>query len=99
MEKELKLGHMLGPFDEPPLPDMVFSPLHLVPKAGSENKYRLIHNLAFPYNEESVNHSIPPEESSVQYHYIGELIEMAIRLGKDIWGAGWILPMHSGTWG
>ena len=86
VEKELKLGHMLGPFDEPPLPDMVFSPLHLVPKAGSENKYRLIRNLAFPYNEESVNRSIPPEESSVQYHYIGELIEMAIRLGKDIWG-------------
>ena len=86
VEKELKLGHMLGPFDEPPLPDMVFSPLHLVPKAGSDNKFRLIHNLAFPYNEESVNRSIPPEESSVQYHYIGELIEMAIRLGKDIWG-------------
>ena len=86
VEKELELGHMLGPFDEPPLPDMVFSPLHIVPKAGSENKYRLIHNLAFPYNEESVNRSIPPEESSVQYHYIGELIEMAIRLGKDIWG-------------
>ena len=86
VEKELKLHHMLGPFDEPPLPDMVFSPLHLVPKAGSENKYRLIHNLAFPYNEESVNCSIPLEESSVQYHYIGELIEMAIRPGKDIWG-------------
>ena len=84
--KEVLLGHMLGPFDEPPLPDMVYSPLHIVPKAGSENKYRLIHNLAFPYNEDSVNRSIPPEESSVQYHYIGELIEMAIRLGKDSWG-------------
>ena len=36
--KEVLLGHMLGPFDEPPLPDMVYSPLHIVPKAGSENK-------------------------------------------------------------
>ena len=75
-----------GPFDEPPLPNMVFSPLHLVPKAGAPGKYRLIHNLAFPYNEGSVNRSIPPEESSVQYHYIGELIQLALQLGKDIWG-------------
>ena len=86
VQKEVDLGHMLGPFEEPPLPNMVFSPLHLVPKAGAPGKYRLIHNLAFPYNEESVNRSIPPEESSVQYHYIGELIQLALQLGKDIWG-------------
>ena len=98
VEKELKLGNMLGPFDEPPLPDMVFSPLHLVPKTGSENKYRLIHNLAFPYNEESVNRSILPEESSVQYHYIGELIEMAINWGKTSGAAEWIFPMPSEIW-
>lgn len=86
VKKELELGHMLGPFDEPPLPDMVYSPLHLVPKAGAPKKFRLIHNLAFPYTAQSVNRSIPPEESSVHYHYIDELIEMALQLGKNIWG-------------
>ena len=86
VQKELDLGHMLGPFDEPPLPDMVYSPLHLVPKAGNLDKYRLIHNLAFPYTEQSVNKSIPKEESSVTYHYIDELIEMALTLGENIWG-------------
>ena len=77
---------MLGPFDEPPLPDMVYSPLHLISKAGAEGKYRLIHNLAFPYNEGSVNRSIPKEESAFQYHYIDELIQLALQLGSDIWG-------------
>ena len=86
VQKELDLGHMLGPFDEPPLPNMVYSPLHLVPKAGNPDEYRLIHNLAFPYTEQSVNKSIPKEESSVHYHYIDELIEMAIDLGENIWG-------------
>ena len=86
VQKELDLGHMLGPFDEPPLPDMVNSPLHLVPKAGNPDEYRLIHNLAFPYTEQSVNKSIPKGESSVTYHYIDELIEMAITLGENIWG-------------
>ena len=51
VQKELDLGHMLGPFDEPPLPDMVYSPLHLVRKAGNLDEYRLIHNLAFPYTD------------------------------------------------
>ena len=84
--KEVELGHMLGPFDEPPIPNLVFSPLHLVKKAGSEDKWRLIHNLAFPYTEESVNRSIPPEEASVQYHYIDELIALALELGPNITG-------------
>lgn len=86
VQKEVKLGHMLGPFDEPPLPNMVYSPLHLVPKAGDVKKHRLIHNLAFPYNQESVNRCIPPEQSSVSYHYIDELIQLAMELGPNIWG-------------
>ena len=86
IQKELELGHMLGPFDDPPLPNMVFSPLHLVPKAGDSNKSRLIHNLAFPYDHQSVNKCIPPEEKSVTYHYIDELIQLALDLGPNIWG-------------
>ena len=80
------MGHMLGPFDEPPLEGIVYSPIHLVNKARDPNKSRLIHNLAFPYNDQSVNQCIPPSQSSIQYHYIDELIDFAISLGKDIWG-------------
>ena len=55
IDEEVAKGHMLGPFTEPPFPNMVFSPINLVPKAGSEGKLCLIHDLSYPYNEESVN--------------------------------------------
>ena len=58
IDKEVRLGHMLGPFDEPPFEQMVFSLINIVPKAGSVNKYWLIHNLKFPYNNQSVNSCI-----------------------------------------
>ena len=37
IEKEIMLGHMLGPFDKPPLKGMVYSPINFVPKASSKN--------------------------------------------------------------
>ena len=84
--KEVEMGHMLGPFDSPPIENLVYSPIHIVKKAGSPNKWRLIHNLAWPYNDQSVNRCIPESESSVQYHYIDELIDLALQLGENIWG-------------
>ena len=87
IDKEVKLGHMLGPFNEPPFEDMVYSPVNIVPKAGSNNKYRLIHDLKFPYNEESVNSFIPEHNSTVQYHHIDEVIEMALAIGTCVKGA------------
>ena len=32
IDEEVTKGHMLGPFTEPPFPNMVFSPINLVPK-------------------------------------------------------------------
>ena len=82
------LGHMLGPFDEPPLEGMVYSPINLVPKARSKNKYRLIHDLAYPYNtNQSMNSCIPEENSKVEYHQIDEVIQMALSLGILVKGA------------
>ena len=87
IDKEVKLEHMLGPFDEPPFKDMVYSPVNIVPKAGSNNKYRLIHDLKFPYNEESVNSCIPEHNSTVRYHHIDKVIEMALAIGTCVKGA------------
>ena len=86
IDEEVKMGHMLGPFNEPPLEGMVYSPIHLVDKARDPTKSRLIYNLVYPYNDQSVNQCIPPSQSSVQYHYIDKLIDFAISLSKDIWG-------------
>ena len=42
---------------------------------------RLIHDLAYPYNSESVNSCIPEENLSVQYHHIDEVINMVLTIG------------------
>ena len=42
IDKEVAAGHVLGPFSEPPIPNLVYSPINLVPKAGSPNSWRLI---------------------------------------------------------
>ena len=70
VDKEIKKGHMLGPFDQPPLPNMVYSLLNLVPKAGLEGEFRLIHDLAYPYNDESINRCVPEDTvfSEVSLH-------------------------------
>ena len=86
IDKELAMGHMLGPFETQPFKNMVFSPINIVPKPGTK-KYRLIHDLAYPYNNESVNSCIPEENSSVQYHHIDEVINMAIAIGVCARGA------------
>ena len=86
MDKEVELCHMLGPFDESPLDNLVYSPINIVPKSGSTDKYRLIHDLAFLYNsDESVNSCIPESNASLQYHYIEEVIEMGLALGAVLW--------------
>ena len=84
VDKEVAKGHILGPFDfdNPPLPELFFSPINLVRKINSPDEFRLIHDLSHPFgSDESVNACIPEEESSVQYHYLDEVIEMAIRIG------------------
>ena len=53
------------------------SPLNLVDKAGNPGKYRLIHNLAFPYDETSINACIPDSQSKVKY----QKFDVAILLG------------------
>ena len=86
VDVEIEKGHMLGPFDEPPMEGMSFSPINLVEKAGGkEGEYRLIHDLAFPYDgESSVNTCIPPENSKVCYHHIDEVIDMALEIGQSV---------------
>ena len=82
MDEEISKGHMMGPFDEPPLPDMVFLPINLVLKP--DGSHRLIHDLAHPYNGvNSVNVCIPQSNSYVQYHYIDKVIDMALHIGSS----------------
>ena len=53
VHKEVKLGRVKGPFQKPPLPNIMILPLSLVPKAGQEmvegmaKSYRLVHTAVF----------------------------------------------------
>ena len=51
LQDEIVAGRLAGPFDKPPIEDMWFSPLGLVPK---EDKFRLITHLSYPRGD-SVN--------------------------------------------
>ena len=89
VNKEVKLGCILDPFNSPPIDNLVYSPLNIVPKEGDQDatdecKWHLIHDLAYPYNDQSINCCIPEENASVDYPYIDEVIGMAITIGTGL---------------
>ena len=83
IQKEVKQGHFLGPFMEPPLDGLICSPLNLVPKAGNPGKFRLIHNLAFPYNHNSVNANIPDHQAVVSFVPFDIAVQICQFLGPN----------------
>ncbi|KAM4038547.1 uncharacterized protein ACNLHF_016903 [Anomaloglossus baeobatrachus] len=98
--KEVALGRMAGPFQALPFPDLVVSPLGVVPKK-EPGKFRLIHHLSYPRGR-SVNDGIPAELCSVVYTSFDEAIRWVKKCGKgalmaktDIESAFRLLPVHS----
>ena len=79
IEKEISLDRIAGPFSEPPFPNMVISPIGVVPK--KDGKWRMIHHLSFP-DGESVNDAIPEEESTVQYATVDQAVDTILQLGR-----------------
>ena len=87
VKEEIKLKQCLGPYKKEPLPGLICSPLNLVLKAGSKGKFRLIHNLAYPYNENSINATIPDYEAKVEYLKFNHVIKLGLQHG---------ISMHTG---
>lgn len=56
IDKNLKNQAMLGPFEQPPIPDLCFRPLMTVPK--EETKRRIIVDFSFPQGK-AINDGIP----------------------------------------
>ena len=75
ISKELQLGRIMGPYDEPPhVQNYKISPLGVVPKK-TPRKFRIIHHLSYPEGS-SVNDFIPREISSVQYETVQDAISI-----------------------
>ena len=81
IDKELQAGRLLGPFTQPPFPNFHVSPIKLVEKS-EKGKFRLIHNLSWPYDDSSINSQIPEEYKSVSYSSVQKAINLIMELPK-----------------
>ncbi|KAL9954485.1 hypothetical protein ACROYT_G042033 [Oculina patagonica] len=82
LAKEVALGRIAGPYDNPPFPNFQVSPIGLVPKKHS-SKFRTIFHLSFPKSgETSINHFISKEDHSLQYITIDNAIQGIQSLGQ-----------------
>ena len=99
IQKELYLGRVAGPFSAPPFPNLVVSPLGLIPKK-EPGKFHIIHDLSFPKGN-SVNFGMPKECCSVSYENYDYLISLLTSVGQgcfiakaDIDLVFRIIPVH-----
>ena len=81
LEKELRLGRMLGPFrDLGGLPPVHISRFGVIPKGHNTGKWRLITDLSFPPCN-SVNDGIDPAIFSLRYTTVEDVASVAAQLG------------------
>jgi len=99
LTKELRAGRLAGPFDTPPFPNLIISPLGLVPK-HKPGEFRVIHHLSFPPGS-SVNDGIPDHLATVCYATIDTAMQYILKTGKgaflcktDIQNAFKLIPVH-----
>ncbi len=100
IDKELQAGRLQGPFNRPPFPVFHVSPIKIIEKS-TRGKFRLIHNLSWPYDDSSINSQIPADSKSVQYSSVQKAITLIMKSPKgvftrktDIQDAFKIIPIH-----
>ena len=65
---------MLGPFDRPPIENLIINHFRVIPKKGQANKWRLIVDLLAP-DGYSVNDGINPQHCTLSYTVLAFLFE------------------------
>ena len=79
LEEEIELGRVAGPFSQPPIQNLIVSPIGLVPKS-TPGEFRLIFDLSHPQGA-SINSGISKDDSSVIYTNFDEVTHMVRREG------------------
>jgi len=108
--KEVRAGRRFGPYDQPPFPNLIVSPIGVVTKKLS-SKLRMIHHLSWPRaasaNSDSINEHIGTEDSETVLQSFDDAIHMlaniplsqpakAILLAKiDVKSAYRLVPVHA----
>ncbi|KAJ1145794.1 hypothetical protein NDU88_012078 [Pleurodeles waltl] len=78
--KEVDEGRMEGPFSDWPLPNLIVSPIGVVPKK-EPGQYRLIHHLSWPEGA-SVNDFITEDVTEVSYASVDVAMALVEALGQ-----------------
>ncbi len=106
IEREVKAGFMIGPFNEPPFEVFRVSPIGIATGKFSGKK-RLIVDLSSPHNSTvpSINSLIPLDEFSLRYHDIEQAVELIKIAGQAAWlakiditSAFKVMPIHPDAW-
>ena len=75
LPNDVSLGRVAGPFSSPPFPNLHVSSFGVIPKKGQPGKWRFIVDLSFPSGL-SVNDGIDPDEFTMQYITVDQIIHM-----------------------
>jgi hypothetical protein len=93
-----------GPFESPPLPNFVVSPVGCVPKKDPR-KIRVIHNLSHPFEGASVNAGISGGDEPLVLSSFGHAARAVRMLGRGCWlvkldveAAYKQVPVRPGDW-
>ena len=78
--EDVAAGKKAGPFDAPPFEFMAVSPLSAVPKGDS---VRVVHDLSYPRNGDSVNAGIPSEPLTIGR--FDQATDAVVALGPKCW--------------
>ena len=97
---EVSWGRVAGPFDSPPLPNLQVSSFGVIPKRGQMGKWCLIVDLSSPTGS-SVNDGINPEEFTLHYITVDQVIQLVSQFGAgalmakfDVEAAYRNVPVH-----
>ncbi len=110
--KEVNAGRRIGPFDSPPFPNLIVSPIGVVTKKFS-TKLRMIHHLSWPTQQhattDSINEHISEEDSKTVLQSFDDAVSMLANIPKshskpillckiDIKSAYRLVPVHPEDW-
>ncbi len=101
LQKELSLGHMLGPFtDTSSLPPLHINRFGVIPKGHNTGKWRLLTDLLYSHGH-SVNEGIDSTLCSLQYTTVDQMARVVAYLGTgamlakvDIESEYRLIPVH-----
>lgn len=81
INKEISMGRICGPFKNPPMSNLIVSPIGILRK--SDGGWRLITHPSYPPGR-SINNYIDPDLCSVNYTSFDSVIDKIATLGKQV---------------